>query len=298
MSSWPGRPRRKPAADANEAGRQALRRRRRRRRVRRTVAWTVLLVVGVSVGLGVRLGGDATVAWVRENTDLLDVRSVDVGGTVTVPPWEVVDYSGVVPGDDLLDLEPEAVAVRLADHPRLVGAAAKRTFRGTVKLEVEERRPHALLLDGEVYELDPTGVMLGPPPEFPVTWVKDAASARPRGLELPLITGVDLAGRGPGVRIDDPGVRHALAFLSRLDAYGYHGREWVSEIRIEGDESLVVYMLDGGLPVQIGDGRISRSKMRAFFAALAEIRADEVPVRYVDLRFQDMVIVKKGRATS
>ena len=62
---------------------------------------------------------------------------------------------------------------------------------------------------------------------------------------------------------------------------------------MERPDDLVLHTLDGGLAIRIGDGRLSRTKLRALFTVLDQI-SDLAQVRYVDLRFHNQVIVKEG----
>ena len=141
-------------------------------------------------------------------------------------------------------------------------------------------------------ELGFGGVILGRPPE--TVGAGFAGEATPRGVDLPVITGLPTDRLEPGAVIRHPGVRRALAFLALLEAYGFSGGEWVSEIRVDEPDSLVVYLLHGGTPVRIGDGRLSRRRIRALFATLENLRERGVNAEYIDLRFVNQVVVKEG----
>lgn len=287
--------RRQPAWDEDGA-RRALVRRRRRRRIRLVLAWSLLAGLALGVGGGVTLGGSAILGWVRTHTDLLHVRAVNVGETCWVPPWEIANSTRVNPGDDILAVSPGEVKARVERHPRVLRATVRRTWQRKVEVQVEEKPPLALWMGHAPLEVAADGTVLGPPPASGrADWpAPPEGSWRPRGVELPLLTGVRQKKAGAGDRLQDPAARQALAFLTRLRAYGQGGESWISEIWAGSAGNLVVVTLEGGIRVKVGDGRLSRRKLEALQTVLARVRQDASPVEFVDARFRHQVIVRTG----
>jgi hypothetical protein len=50
----------------------------------------------------------------------------------------------------------------------------------------------------------------------------------------------------------------------------------------------------GGVQVKIGDGRLSRRKVEALLAVLERVRREGEPILYVDARFRQQVVIKRG----
>jgi cell division protein FtsQ len=205
-----------------------------------------------------------------------------------------VEAVGVEVGDDLLAVDPIAVAARVARHPRIASARVIRGWNRTLRIEVEERAPVALWMGEELLEVAADGTVLGPPPDGGREWPAARVGSDPRGLELPLLTGVSGKTLTAGERLPGPGAREALAFLARLRAYGLDGESWISEIWAADPGSLVVTTLDGGIPVRVGDGRLGPRKVKALRAVLESVAGDETPVGFVDARFRHQVIVKRA----
>lgn len=285
----PGTPR-----DDGSGARRALARRRRRRRVRMGIAWGVLGAVVLGTGTGLTLGGNATLTWVRAHTRLFEVRQVNVAETRWVPPWEVVNASEVNPGDDILALDEEAVAARVVAHPRVAAAGVRRTWTRVVNIDVEENPPLALWISGAPLEVASDGTVLGPaPPTGEPEWpVPGDGVWRVRGVALPLLTGVKADPLKPGEMLQDEGALRALEFLARLRSYGKGGESWISEIWAGEPDELVAVTLHGGIPVKIGDGRLSQRKLKALRTVLDRVQKDASPVEFVDARFRHQVIVK------
>lgn len=293
MNAEQGRSRAFPRQDA--AARRALTRRRRRRKVRMGVAWTALGLLGVSAGLALTLGWNTGLEYLRTHTSLFEARQVDVSATAWVAPWEVVELSGIAPGDDLLEVIPDSVAARLRAHPRIADARVTRTWRRSVWLWVDEVPPVALLMQGTGFEVAADGTVLGPPPKSarPEWPAPERGGWSPRGVDLPLLTGLSAQKVAPGQVLQPPAVRQALDFLLRLEAYGEDGHGWLSEVWAGAPGELEAVTLSG-IRVRVGDGRLGPRKLAALHTVLARIEQEEEPVRYVDARFRNQVIVKRG----
>ena len=81
------------------------------------------------------------------------------------------------------------------------------------------------------------------------------------------------------------------AVLDLMEAYGFPPREWISEIRVDHPDSLVVYLLQDGTPVRVGTGRMSRTKVQALLVTIDELAKEGSKPEYIDLRFVDQVVV-------
>ena len=289
----------RPHPDSSE--RRALERRRRRRKIRRIVAWSVLGLMLTSAGMLATVAREPAVTWVATHTRLLQVSEVTAGPTRWVSTVDVVELSGLEPGDDLLELDEDLVRANLRRHPRIRDARVRRLWNRKVRLEIEERAPIALWLEAGPLEVAADGMILGPPPtRLEPDWpVKDPERWRPRGIDLPLLTGVELGDRQPGDTLDDDAARQALYFLSLLRYYGRHGESWLSEVHADGPGDLVMSTLERGTEVRIGDGPRSRRKVDAIQATLAQALQEDLRVDYLDARFRDQIVVKldpgKGR---
>ncbi len=277
---------------ADEGARRALIRRRRRRRIRRGLAWSVVVVVAVGAGMAVTLGWTAGTDWLRTETRLLRVQQVDVAPSEWVPPWEAVELAGIGVGDDILAIDVDSVEARLESHPRIARAEVKRTWRRTVTLKLTERVPVAMWLDGGMREVAADGTVLGPaPPEGLPRWpLEGHGIRRPRGVDLPLLTG---AGEADAGALDGEASRQALAFLARLREYDRSGDDWISEVWAARPGGLVMITLNG-IRVKIGDGCLSRRKVEALLAVLERVGREVDKVQYVDARFRNQVVIKRG----
>jgi hypothetical protein len=159
---------------------------------------------------------------------------------------------------------------------------------------VEEKPPVALWMGRTPMEVAADGTLLGsPPPGDEPDWpVPVSGFSRIRGVNLPLLTGVQVKGAEAGKVIDDPAAREALEFLARLRAYGDGGEGWISEVRAIEPGKLEVITLKRGIEIKIGDGRLSRKKLSALQTVLDQVMEESNSVEFLDARFRHQVIVK------
>lgn len=163
------------------------------------------------------------------------VRDVEVVGASLLSPAEAMQLSGILPGENLLRLDADAIRRRLEEDPRIGAAKVRRVAPDRVVLEVDERIPVALLsyADGFLF-VDGSGRLIAADrrsrPGLPV--VTGVALDRV-GLHLPppedLVIGADVAARLPlGLRSD------------------------VAEINVTDPDDVVMLMLNG-LVVFLGE---------------------------------------------
>ncbi|MFP3901167.1 MAG: cell division protein FtsQ/DivIB [Acidimicrobiia bacterium] len=124
-------------------GRLAVHPRMHRRRLavrrdvrRRRVTWAL-----ATAGLAAVLVG----AYMTTRTALLDVDRIVVAGTERTSTGEVLAALGVEAGDPLLDVDPGSAARRIERLPWVDRADVRRDWPGTLRVEVTERRPVAVI---------------------------------------------------------------------------------------------------------------------------------------------------------
>ncbi len=255
---------------------------RSRRRRRGAVRWAARLAALGVLGLGVygfveagRLG----FGWVRTNTDLFRVRTITVTGTERLTPETIIEAAGLSRGDDILDLDMAVLERRVASLPRVRGVTARRTLKREIHLDVVERKAQALVLLDTMHEVDDEGVVLPPDAEGGVA-------------DLAIIFGLDAVVPAYGHRIQADGLAQALRLVRNLSRPEVGLDASVSEIRAFRPDSLVMVMMQNGVPVRVGNGDIPPRRLTAFRAVFEDLVRKEIDSEYLDLRFAGQVIVK------
>ncbi len=168
-----------PAGPRLAARADAERQERRRLRLRRTCAVALALVPVLLL------------AWVLLASPLLSVHRVQVTGAGRLTPDALQAAAGVPRGVPLARVDTAAVRARVAALPEVRRVRVVRSWPGTVRLEVTERRPVAAgrEADGSWVLVDGAGVRFGrsasPPDGLPQLQASDPAPAVAVLAELP-----------------------------------------------------------------------------------------------------------------
>lgn len=248
-------------------------------------ARAALFVVSLLLGLALtRAVTAAVVSWWNDTPTA--VTAVAVQGAERITPSEVARNIGLARGHRLDAFAPEQIAEDLAAHPWIRSARVVLLPTGTVLVEVEERRPRAVLTrpDAPSLFVDADGVA------FAEVGERDAAEA----LALPA-----LAAGAPGEAPVD--LADGLVLLDRLDNLGLHGLA-----RVDRPHRGLVLGFPAGEPsrgwvlrcadttVILGDGpvdavaeRLERLE-RLLSAGLQELER----TREIDLRFAGQAVLR------
>ena len=150
-------------------------------------------------------------------------------------PGEVSKESGLSDGMNIFQLNLDQAKKRLLTDPWIAGVELRRQLPSTVEIDIQERQPRALLLDGQRWlVLDQNGVCI------------DSLSS-PHLFSLPIITGLVPGSTDPGRQVSD-----SPALLAVLAAMDLSVEDFFSEVDIANPDSLIAYTRDG-IPVYLGD---------------------------------------------
>jgi len=120
-----------------------------------------------------------------EDSALLSVKEIKVRGAKNVAEDKVLALSGLKPGMKIFQINGKKVDTLLSSNPWVENVKLVRNLSGFISLEINERKPIAIVNLGNIYQIDIHGMVL------PLT---DGAN-----LSLPLVSGlkdtVDYLGR-------------------------------------------------------------------------------------------------------
>jgi hypothetical protein len=255
------------------ARRIEVRRSEGRKRLRRLLVALTVTVVGAA-------------SWGITRSPLLDVDHVEVVGAQRVDLGTVLEVAGIEVGDPLVDLDLGAATDAITALPWVESALVDRSWWGTVRYEIVERRPVsvATTTDGRALLVDAGG------------WVLDQAGPSDQGL--PTIVG--LRPSAVGDRLD--GVdRVAVDLVVRA---GPGLSEWLDSV-VVADESLWIDLRPqaiaaaGGTPgypgrVQLGDGRELDAQLVAAETVLARVELSCLDT--IDVRVPASPVVRRVEA--
>lgn len=237
-----------------------------RRWIRRVGKWTVRVGLMGLFAYGGLLGVQEGYRHAT-TSPRFEVRGLLYQPTPHVSDERLRELMGVAPGTNILAVDLEGLAQRIAEDPWVARATVVRVLPDTLKVDVVEHEAKAVLLAGGFYLLDGEGMPFKPL----------AAGDRQR---LPIITGIE-----PLALVQDPngaGARIRRA-LDALDAYKAKERPRLSEIRVDRDLAVTLYTAEMGSELRLGRGTIDAALSRydALRAALGG-DAEKLAVAHLD----------------
>lgn len=218
-------------------------------------------------GLVAGLGWVGLEAWRwATTTPRLAVERIVFEGLSHVREGELLRLSALSIGQSMILVDLDQAAEAMALHPWVKDVHIERAWPRTLRVQVIEHRPAALLLAGGLYLVDGSGV------PFKRALPGDS-------LDLPVITGVDRDDLASG----DEGrarVQEALEILKAWTAAGLEAHWPASEVRVE-DLGLTLVAADGA-EVQLGFGDFA-SKVKRLVRVREELLARGQRAARVDL---------------
>ena len=209
----------------------------------------------------------------------LKVDRFIVEGVQSLSANEVVALADVQPREPSESVNLYTVWQRLKRQPMIKTAVINRCLSNEMNITIVEREPVALLSDCRLQYVDADCVLLN----RLSTGVK---------FDLPLISGIPgLDTAKPGNAIESGELEQALDLIRAGQSVGF--LRSISEINMNKGGEIVLYSTESGIPILIGRGDAERklTTLQTFWKNF--VKEDVVhQLQYVDLRFNDQVVVK------
>jgi len=197
---------------------------------------------------------------------------VDLEAGTLFSQKEIIAWSGVTPGMNLWSVDPERVRARLLTYQGIRDAEVRREFPQRLILQVQTRRPIAIVAHPVPTYLDKDGV-----------WF--TAPAPREELDLPYLTGFKAG------ELDTGAARNALAgTVSLLALAAKLWPEPVSEIRWDQGVGYTVFLTRRHVTVRLGL-ETAPEKFAQVAAVLARWPAAGPPALF-DARFLNQIVVR------
>jgi len=233
-----------------------------------------LMVLLVMVTLGAALGANM---WTRDFT----VKDVRTEGNRIVSSGEILALAAIPKNQKLFEVDLNQARKRVQSNQFIRSVSVNRDVPDRISITVEERVPVAAIATDKILYIDADGVVL--------------PSARSEFIfDLPVITGsLPLAECVPGKRVTSDVLREALLIAVTAQKVNDDFYRLISEIHIDQGASIEMYTSEFGVPVLFGRGDVAAKmvKLEAFWKEFVNQRgAGEL--KYIDLRFEDQVVVR------
>jgi cell division protein FtsQ len=211
---------------------------------------------------------------------LFRLNNVEVANSRRLTRDEILAIAGAEPGRDLLRMNLKSMGEHLLQNPWIESVRIRRYLPDGLSIAVTEREPLAVVNMGFIYYLDAKGNV------FKVLNQGDR-------LDYPVVTGFS----EEDMNTDPAGTREALKatcdLLMILREKGAFILADVSEIHYDKGYGFTMFTSSGALPVKIGSGDFS-AKVERFARIYRELMAQRSTLHYIDLDYNDKIVVKKG----
>jgi cell division protein FtsQ len=211
----------------------------------------------------------------------LRVQRVTVEGNRIVETAEIMQLVRIQKNTQLQDIDLTAVRKDILSHHFIKDAVVERDLPATLKITITERLPLAIVNSAEMLYLDEDGVVL-------------PHSISKQLFDLPVLSGIspEIA-LAPGGTISNPDVHEALQILAASKLVNKELYHLISEVRLRSGGDIVLYAAEWGVPIIIGRGDIASKLVRleAFWNEIVREKGSQ-RLQYVDLRFDDQVVVR------
>ncbi len=228
------------------------------------------LVCGVLYGLYRALG----------STTFFRLKNIEVSSAKRLSRDEILGLAGVEPGKDLLRMNLKRMGEHILQNPWVETVRINRYFPDGISISVTEREPLAIVNMGFIYYLDKNAKV------FKVLHQGDR-------LDYPVITGFS----EEELSSDPKGTKEALKstceLLKVLREKGAFILADVSEIHYDKGYGFTMFTASGALPVKIGAGEFA-AKVERFARVYRDLMAQRPALQYIDLDYNDKIIVKKS----
>ncbi len=208
------------------------------------------------------------------------LKNIDISATKRLTRAEVLAFADLEPGQDMLRMNLKKMGEQLALNPWVETVRIRRYYPDTVSIAVTEREPLAVVNMGYLHYLDAKGTV------FKTLNQGDR-------LDYPVVTGFS----EDDLNSDPTGMRDALKTTSELltflrDRCAYILAD-VSEVHYDKGYGFTLFTASGALPIRVGLGDF-QGKFSRLARIYQNLRAQQQTIQYIDLDYNDKIIVKKG----
>lgn len=230
----------------------------------------------LSFGLtGILLGASYAFAI---QSDLFTLRKVTLEDGKPLPNEVAYHFAGLRVGQRLfgVDLAKSERLIRLK-HPEYQWVLVERVLPDEVRIVLKEKKPVAQIHHRRYYLMDHESMIISEPSDEALE-------------DLPVVRGIEVSEKKlmRGARLKSHRLQQAVQLLKDIRRFKILRGHELTLIDV-GDSNNFFFWIDDGIEVRIS-ARDFASQLKKFSDAVAHMEIDPKKIRYIDLRFDDIVI--------
>jgi len=202
------------------------------------------------------------------------VREIQVRGGEKVSGSEIIAIAGLRRGMSIWSLDLPGIEKKIAKHPWVRRVVVRREFPRRVIIDVEERRPKAIVALRKLYYVDSEGMIF-----------KEVGPGE--NVKYPLLTGL----RAEQLMSPDPAVRKRIQEALRLGELMVQRSHSLSEIHFAKPDRLVVYTTEYPIALHMGWGNWDQ-KLSRLERLLTLWKGNEGRLGVLDMSFRDQIVAR------
>jgi cell division septal protein FtsQ len=212
------------------------------------------------------------------NSATFQLREVKILNLGTVTPEQAFRFCELEPNENLITLDLGAIQqVIKRKHPEFKEVRVSRVLPNRVEVLLKRRTPVAQVLFSNYVQVDKDLVIL-------------PASAAVPFKNLTVIEGSSLprAGLVVGAVIQDERTKKAIKLADLVKRSNLLRRHLLTKVDIADPRNISLYV-DTSIEIRIGDSHIL-DRLKLLDQTLKTLELDRTKIRYIDLRFDDVVV--------
>jgi cell division septal protein FtsQ len=233
-------------------------------------------LIAVSLTCGISYGAYRMLS----SATFFQLKNIEVSSAKRLTREEILGLAGVEAGKDLLRMNLKRMGEHILQNTWVETVRINRYFPDGISISITEREPLAIVNMGFIYYLD-----------------KDANVFKTLNkgdkLDYPVVTGFSEEDMGSDPNGTKEALRATCELLKILREKGAFILADVSEIHYDKGYGFTMFTASGALPVKIGDGEFA-AKVERFSRIYHDLMVQRPALQYIDLDYNDKIIVKKS----
>jgi cell division protein FtsQ len=211
---------------------------------------------------------------------LFRVREIDVGGCEKLPRETLLSLARVEGMPNLFTVRLKDVSKRLEDHPWIESVVVRKAFPNKISIQIEERKPIAILQLEELYYIDAKGVI------FSRVGEKD-------GYNYPFLTGVDRQSLEKESEEAKGLITRALELLLIVEKEKVSPLKEISELHMEKTSGVQCFTKTGGIEIKMGWDRFGE-KLKRLSMIWSDLQKRGISATSIDSSDVSRMVVRKA----
>ena len=213
-------------------------------------------------------------------SELFSIKDIDVQGNEHLKQNDVFNKSEIQFGYNIFLLNTKKIISELKTNPWILDAEIKKIYPDKLIIFIKERKASAIVDIGQnSYEISKDGIIL-----YCLTHVEKD------NLNLPCISGLKSGNVKIGEKIIEPDFRSALEIIYCVEVIL---PKIFCEVKIVDSGDFLVCSKIEPFKIRVARAEEIIDKENLIREALERIKKEKLQVDYLDLRFQDSLVIKK-----